>query len=101
MTNYPATGYPSSSYQNGPGTVTAQQLEQEDQVHDEKRAQNERKRSTAWLKALSALVAIAAIVYAAIKLWTFMPWVVDAANQVNSRVDTTTDQVTEMTETAQ
>lgn len=101
MTNYPATGYPSNNYQNGPGTVTAQQLAQEDQVHNEKRAQNERKRSAAWLKALAALAAIAAIVYAAIKLWTFVPWIVDGANQVSSRVDNATDQVTQMTETAQ
>ena len=74
---YPATGYPAPGFQGGPATMTSQQLAQEDQVHNEKQAQGERKRAAMWVKATSALAVIAAIVYAAIKLWTFVPWVVD------------------------
>ena len=104
MTNNPANGYPTSGYptsgiQGGPATMTAQQLAQEDQVHNEKRAQGERKRAAMWVKVISALAVIAAIVYAAIKLWTFVPWVVEGINEVGSQVDqTATPVVTEPTQ---
>ncbi|OFT76621.1 hypothetical protein HMPREF3104_04885 [Corynebacterium sp. HMSC30G07] len=96
---YPATGYPAPGFQGGPATMTSQQLAQEDQVHNEKQAQGERKRAAMWVKATSALAVIAAIVYAAIKLWTFVPWVVDGINEVGSLGDqTATPVVTEPTQ---
>ena len=91
MTNYPANGQPA--------TITADQLARENQAYEEKRAQGERKRAAMWGKATSALVAIAVIVYAAIKLWTFVPWVVDGINEVGSLGDqTATPVVTEPTQ---
>lgn len=90
---YPASGYPAPGFQGGPATMTSQQLAQEDQIHNEKQAQGERKRASAWLKVISALAVIAAIVYAAIKLWTFVPWVVDGINEVGSLGDQVSSQV--------
>lgn len=54
-------------------TITAQELQQEDEVYAEKDRQQKERRASAWMGIVSALIAIAAIVALAIYLWQVVP----------------------------
>ncbi|MEH0147071.1 hypothetical protein V6D40_05250 [Corynebacterium sp. Q4381] len=73
-------------------TITAQELQQENEVYGEKDRQNKERRASAWMGIVSALIAIAAIVALAIYLWQVVPNVTDTAGDVRDAANEVSSQ---------